>query len=383
MTAKFFTKQSHRKFIPVLAKGSWTEAALSWLIGSRHIDLSGRIAPWLCAVLILELCTGFASAQQTLIPEQSPTPTLQASASGTPKPQQSETATVTPRKSQSPTPTPQEAETPAPKQSDAALHSPADVEKEILNVLKHESADSKKEKRREFPILVLTLVFTFIGVIITLVGVAGGLFALVFTGITILDAQKQAGENAAIFRAQFSILLRQVFTAYDDLHTNFRPGGPWHGPDKYPPLADWARIELYMGLFEHCDRLLKEGLIDEQEFAAAYGYRLKNLLTNDWVVKVKLESIRPGWKGFINLCYRLPEVREKLEELKKEKKEKGDELKVVKLTDEEYSDLYPKRKEADSDSPPLRPWAAQLKSWLKYFTYTGTPRPGDQRPERE
>jgi hypothetical protein len=40
MSAEVFAKQNHRKFIPVLAKGSWAEAAPSWLLGTYHVDLS-------------------------------------------------------------------------------------------------------------------------------------------------------------------------------------------------------------------------------------------------------------------------------------------------------------------------------------------------------
>jgi hypothetical protein len=40
MTGEVFTKQNHRKFIPVLARGPWTEASPSWLVGRRYIDLS-------------------------------------------------------------------------------------------------------------------------------------------------------------------------------------------------------------------------------------------------------------------------------------------------------------------------------------------------------
>ncbi|MEI6847919.1 MAG: SUMF1/EgtB/PvdO family nonheme iron enzyme [Chlorobiaceae bacterium] len=40
MTAEVYTQKNHRKFIPVLAKGSWNEAASSWLSGKFYIDLS-------------------------------------------------------------------------------------------------------------------------------------------------------------------------------------------------------------------------------------------------------------------------------------------------------------------------------------------------------
>lgn len=42
MTAEIMTSQNHRKFIPVLRKGSWSEAAPSWLLGKYHINLSAE-----------------------------------------------------------------------------------------------------------------------------------------------------------------------------------------------------------------------------------------------------------------------------------------------------------------------------------------------------
>jgi TIR domain len=40
MTAEVHTKGNHRKFIPILASGSWQESAPSWLKGKYYIDLS-------------------------------------------------------------------------------------------------------------------------------------------------------------------------------------------------------------------------------------------------------------------------------------------------------------------------------------------------------
>ena len=41
MTAEVMTSQNHRKFIPVLRSGDWSEAAPSWLRGKYYINLSG------------------------------------------------------------------------------------------------------------------------------------------------------------------------------------------------------------------------------------------------------------------------------------------------------------------------------------------------------
>src|SRR4051795_8500993 len=42
MTAYAFTVSNTRKFIPVLRRGSWEEAAPTWLLGRAKIDLSGE-----------------------------------------------------------------------------------------------------------------------------------------------------------------------------------------------------------------------------------------------------------------------------------------------------------------------------------------------------
>jgi hypothetical protein len=41
MTAEIMSSNNYRKFIPVLRKGAWPEAAPSWLLGKYHINLSG------------------------------------------------------------------------------------------------------------------------------------------------------------------------------------------------------------------------------------------------------------------------------------------------------------------------------------------------------
>ncbi len=42
MTGEVFNERNQRKFIPVLRKGEWQDAAPSWLIGKYYIDLRGE-----------------------------------------------------------------------------------------------------------------------------------------------------------------------------------------------------------------------------------------------------------------------------------------------------------------------------------------------------
>lgn len=41
MTAEVMSQQNHRKFIPVLRRGTWQQSAPSWLAGKYHINLTG------------------------------------------------------------------------------------------------------------------------------------------------------------------------------------------------------------------------------------------------------------------------------------------------------------------------------------------------------
>jgi hypothetical protein len=320
-----------------------------------------RVAQSLCVILILQLCTGFTTAQQPPLSEQSQSPTLQQSQTPTPQPspsaipspQPSETATPTPQPSQwpkarpqqTPIQSPKESETPTAEQSIPPLQSPLNAQKE--NAVKNESA-VPKEKETEFSILYWTLVFTIIGVLAGWIALFFGLWTLIYARKTILDAQQQARENAKMSKAQFWILLRGVFAWYDDVHANFRPGGPWYMSDKLPSApADFARAELYMGLFEYCDLLLEEGLIDERDFEKAYAYRLANILMNDWVVTQKLKNIRDGWLAFVNICHRLPKVAEIRRKVLVDSGFASDseyvKIPVEPLNDGERAKLYPKK----------------------------------------
>ena len=68
---------------------------------------------------------------------------------------------------------------------------------------------------------------------------------------------------------------------------------------------EWADLEAYMGLFEHCEVLLDEKLIDEQTFKEIYSYRLKNIVANDTIRKEKLVRLAVGWQRFIALLSRM------------------------------------------------------------------------------
>ena len=52
--------------------------------------------------------------------------------------------------------------------------------------------------------------------------------------------------------------------------------------------AEWARVELYMGVFEYCDRLLEQGLLNQTDFDRNLRYRLTSIVANPIIVEKKL-----------------------------------------------------------------------------------------------
>ena len=143
------------------------------------------------------------------------------------------------------------------------------------------------------------------------------LIATVATLVAVLVAIWQLRDTNKTARGQFWLMLRSVMTQYDDIHANFRPRGKWHASRTQPDTVnDWARTELYMGLLEYCNKLIENGLLDNEHFKKWYEYRIENLLSNPRVVKYKLHDNVTGWKEFYDLCERLRiEIPKPLEDL--------------------------------------------------------------------
>ena len=74
-----------------------------------------------------------------------------------------------------------------------------------------------------------------------------------------------------------------------------------------PSLEQWADLEAYMDLFEHCKAMLDDDLIDFSTFSSIYGYRVGDILANKTIAKGEFRNkeARGGWKAFIALAEKL------------------------------------------------------------------------------
>lgn len=132
--------------------------------------------------------------------------------------------------------------------------------------------------------------------------IAGLLIAAISLAYTALNSR--AGVHTS--RARFWLDLRELFARHDAVHRRLRPGGVWTNPSGPVSPEEWADVEAYMGLFEHCEIMIGQGLIDAKTFHEIYAYRLRNIVTNDVIRCAKLvPPLAAGWSRFISLARRM------------------------------------------------------------------------------
>ena len=134
--------------------------------------------------------------------------------------------------------------------------------------------------------------------IATIVGVLVGAGSLAFAALNLMFTMRTN-------RAKFWLELRAAFAKHDDVHRKLRPGGEWANNAGPREPEEYAQVEAYMGLFEHCEIMLSQNLVDEATFREIYRYRLQNLIANDWVRVEKVCRRADGWRRFINLLKRM------------------------------------------------------------------------------
>jgi hypothetical protein len=131
----------------------------------------------------------------------------------------------------------------------------------------------------------------------TIAGTGLGLLALLYTG-------RQIKLGARVNRAQFWLELRKQFQEHRAMHQKLLKR-TWSATDAEPDEADRAALLAYMGLFEHCEVLMQDNLLDFRTFYSIYGYRIRTILKNPIIVRDLLIVQRFGWERFVELLVRI------------------------------------------------------------------------------
>lgn len=129
--------------------------------------------------------------------------------------------------------------------------------------------------------------------------------ACVVAVLALLYTALQVKLGAKISRANFWLEIRKMFAEHQAVHLKLRNEEWSITDDHFPNEDDWSRLEAYMGLFEHCEFMLDEKLLDWTTFKEIYGYRLLLIVNNPIIVREKLINRRSGWKKFICLLKRM------------------------------------------------------------------------------
>lgn len=124
-----------------------------------------------------------------------------------------------------------------------------------------------------------------------------------FTGGALILTYRQIRNAYRVTKASFWIEIERLFEKSDNVHINLRPGGKWVDKSDFT-ASEFSEIEDYMGLFELCERMISEKVIDEETFKTMYKYRLINIVANKNIVKYKLVDEKSDWTEFINLLDR-------------------------------------------------------------------------------
>jgi|SRR5271157_4407334 len=101
----------------------------------------------------------------------------------------------------------------------------------------------------------------------------------------IFYAAAQLRHNASTSRATFLLQLEDMSHDHDTVHAKLRPGGAWTEKEAGPATPmEWGQAEDYLGFFEHCEVLIRQGSLDPKIFWSLYGYRLEYILKNKLIV---------------------------------------------------------------------------------------------------
>lgn len=120
------------------------------------------------------------------------------------------------------------------------------------------------------------------------------LTAAISLAITAYSARISSKANNATYWLE----LRKMFSDYNEIHKNLQINEEWRRSDITVSKEDVIAIVGYMGLFEHCYDMIKNGLIDRKIFRDIYSYRLHVLMDSPKIVNSTLVNSGRYWENF-------------------------------------------------------------------------------------
>ena len=114
-------------------------------------------------------------------------------------------------------------------------------------------------------------------------------------------------KGSKVKEAEFLLQLEALCTQYNDVYWKLLDGGVWTTQGEGPTIeADLLRAEDYMGFFEYCEILIKNGAIRERLLMLMFGYKIMCLARNKVLMAATVESpvYGPYWELFASIAAR-------------------------------------------------------------------------------
>lgn len=121
-----------------------------------------------------------------------------------------------------------------------------------------------------------------------------------------LFAYKQLKLQANDAKGRTALDLRLQFLQYINITSNLVPGGKWE--DGIPSGKETNElINHYLGLFEHCEYLIRLGVMDIDFFCVSHLPKLNNAVCNEYIKSNILDNAQ-NWGMLFDLCNR-PQIK--------------------------------------------------------------------------
>jgi len=128
----------------------------------------------------------------------------------------------------------------------------------------------------------------------------------IIAAVSLVYVALQLRHSVRIADGQFLLELEKMTYLHDEVHLKLRPGGEWSKYGKGPDTTEeWAKLEDYMGFFEHCELLIRNKSLNYENFKKIFGYRVFNIVANKIIVNNKLVAEREEWEFFVSLMKRM------------------------------------------------------------------------------
>ena len=118
------------------------------------------------------------------------------------------------------------------------------------------------------------------------------IFAVPIATIGLIYAGLQLRHSARTAKGQFLLQIEEQSNRHDAVHRKLYPDGDWGVNIKGAPteLQEWGLVADYLGFFEQCESLIRNGCLDKSTFRKIYGDRVHNILDNPVIVEEKLQG---------------------------------------------------------------------------------------------